>query len=69
MTLLFGNLINEFVKFQALILEIDAGVPGAEEALPATAASFRSQSAKLALYLVLIGTWAPATIRMSHLIL
>ena len=56
MTLLFGNLINEFVKFQAIINDINNGDSNAIERLPAVAASFRSQAASNALYLVFIGT-------------
>ncbi|KAF9019020.1 P-loop containing nucleoside triphosphate hydrolase protein [Hymenopellis radicata] len=55
MTLLFGNLTNQFVLFQVVINQVNQGNQAAIDALPATAAAFRHEASKDALYLVLIG--------------
>ncbi|KAF8919003.1 multidrug resistance protein 1 [Mucidula mucida] len=55
MTLLFGNLTNQFVKFQVVINNVDEGNQDAIDALPAVAAAFRHEASKDALYLVIIG--------------
>ncbi|KAJ7784493.1 P-loop containing nucleoside triphosphate hydrolase protein [Mycena metata] len=59
MTILFGKLVNQFVNFQILILELQSGDPAkiasAEAALPAAAKGFRHQASLLAVYLVIIG--------------
>ncbi|KAK0201833.1 P-loop containing nucleoside triphosphate hydrolase protein [Desarmillaria ectypa] len=55
MTLLFGNLTNEFVIFQSVVNQADQGNQQAINDLPATAASFRHVASKDALYLVVIG--------------
>ncbi|KAJ7761539.1 P-loop containing nucleoside triphosphate hydrolase protein [Mycena maculata] len=59
MTILFGNLVNQFVEFQIIINEINSGnatlSAAAETQLPAVAAAFRRQAGHLATYLVVIG--------------
>lgn len=55
-TLLFGNLARQFVTFQTLVNNVDAGDQEALDSLPAAAASFRHKASKDALYLVFIGT-------------
>jgi len=55
MTLLFGNLTQQFVDFTQVILQADNGVPGAADRIPAAAAEFRDSASKLATYLVLLG--------------
>jgi ATP-binding cassette subfamily B (MDR/TAP) protein 1 len=55
MTILFGNLVNEFVKFGTVTIRIDSGDPTAAAELPEVARAFRHQAAQLATYLVVIG--------------
>jgi ATP-binding cassette subfamily B (MDR/TAP) protein 1 len=55
MTLLFGDLVQQFVNFTLILSNANAGVPGASEQIPAAAADFRSSAAKLATELVYIG--------------
>ncbi|KAF8627411.1 hypothetical protein AX17_006226 [Amanita inopinata Kibby_2008] len=55
MTLLFGNLTQDFVNFGMILNDARNGVPGAAEKIPAAAASFRHAAAKNASYLVYIG--------------
>ena len=55
MTLLFGSLVEQFVKFAAILANADAGVAGASDQIPAAAADFRSTAANLAAGLVYIG--------------
>ncbi|KAJ7288261.1 P-loop containing nucleoside triphosphate hydrolase protein [Mycena rebaudengoi] len=55
MTILFGNLVNEFVKFGTVTIRIDNGDPTAAAELPEVARAFRHQAAQLATYLVVIG--------------
>ncbi|CAK5279585.1 unnamed protein product [Mycena citricolor] len=55
MTILFGNLVNQFVNFQIVISAIDAGSTEAAAQLPAVAAAFRHEAGRLAIYLVCIG--------------
>ena len=57
MTSLFGNLTQDFVKFGTVLNEIAQGVPGAQDQLPAAAASFRHASALNASYLAYIGNY------------
>jgi len=57
LTILFGDLTKDFVTLAHLILQARNGVPGAAEAIPATAASFRSNSARISLWLALIGVF------------
>lgn len=55
MSLLFGNLVQQFVNFSTILANADAGVSGASEQIPAAAANFRSAAAKSASELVYIG--------------
>ena len=55
MTLLFGNLTQQFVNFTQIILQADNNVPGAADKIPAAAAEFRHTAGKLAIYLVCLG--------------
>ncbi|KAJ7175926.1 P-loop containing nucleoside triphosphate hydrolase protein [Mycena filopes] len=59
MTILFGKLVNQFVTFQTLILQLQSGDPAqiasAEAAIPVAAKAFRHQASLLATYLVIIG--------------
>ncbi|KAG7440875.1 P-loop containing nucleoside triphosphate hydrolase protein [Guyanagaster necrorhizus] len=55
MTLLFGNLTNQFVIFQSVVNKVNEGDQQAINDLPAAAASFRHVASKDALYLVIIG--------------
>ncbi|KAJ7505250.1 P-loop containing nucleoside triphosphate hydrolase protein [Mycena galericulata] len=54
MTILFGNLVNQFVNFQIIVNEINGGDASAATQLPAVAAAFRNQASHLATYLVII---------------
>ena len=55
MSLLFGNLVQQFVNFSIIVANAEAGLPGASEQIPTAAAAFRSAAAKLASELVYIG--------------
>lgn len=55
MTLLFGNLTLDFVKFATLIMRSEMGDQSATVALPAAADAFRKVAARDASYLVYIG--------------
>ena len=55
MTLLFGSLVEQFVKFSSVVARAAAGVPGASDQIPAAAADFRSTAANLAAGVVYIG--------------
>ena len=55
MSLLFGNLVQQFVNFAVVQANAKAGLPGASEQIPIAAAEFRSSAAKLASELVYIG--------------
>jgi hypothetical protein len=55
MSLLFGNLTQDFVEFAQLIYQSDNNVPGAAEQLSAAAAHFRHEAGMLAIYLVAMG--------------
>ncbi|KAH8104691.1 P-loop containing nucleoside triphosphate hydrolase protein [Cristinia sonorae] len=55
MSLLFGNLTQDFVKFQRVLAMAQAGDADAQTLLPQAAADFRHTSAKDASYLVYIG--------------
>jgi ATP-binding cassette, subfamily B (MDR/TAP), member 1 len=55
MSLLFGNLVQQFVNFSTILANANAGVPGASEQIPAAGAAFRSSAAKLASELVYLG--------------
>lgn len=54
MSLLFGNLVQQFVVFGGIIGKINSD-PGAKAQLPAAAASFRHVAAQDATWLVCIG--------------
>jgi len=55
MTLLFGNLTQDFVNFQIVIDQANTGNPTATQELPIAAEHFRHTAAKDASYLVFIG--------------
>lgn len=55
MSLLFGNLVQQFVNFSTILAKADAGVPGASDQILTAAAEFRSAATKLASELVYIG--------------
>jgi len=55
MTLMFGELAGDFVVFSNILCQVQAGVPGAQERVPAAAADFRKSSASSALRLAVIG--------------
>jgi ATP-binding cassette, subfamily B (MDR/TAP), member 1 len=55
MSLLFGNLTQDFVEFGVVLNEAQLGIPGAAEQIPAAAAHFRHVAALDASFLVLIG--------------
>ena len=55
MSLLFGNLVQQFVNFSTVLANTKAGVPGASEQLPTAAAEFRSAAAQIASELAYIG--------------
>ncbi|KAJ6605662.1 P-loop containing nucleoside triphosphate hydrolase protein [Mycena sp. CBHHK59/15] len=55
MTILFGNLVNQFVNFSIVVAAIDGGSTTAAAELPAVAKAFRHQAGLLATYLVIIG--------------
>ncbi|KAJ6559121.1 P-loop containing nucleoside triphosphate hydrolase protein [Mycena vulgaris] len=59
MTILFGNLVNQFVEFQIVINQIEgadaARAATATAELPIVAKAFRHQASLLAIYLVIIG--------------
>ena len=55
MSLLFGNLTQQFVNFSTILANAEAGLPGYSEQIPAAAAEFRRSAAKSASELVYIG--------------
>ncbi|KAJ7442269.1 P-loop containing nucleoside triphosphate hydrolase protein [Mycena latifolia] len=59
MTILFGNLVNQFVQLQAVVNQIDGSDPtasaNASAMFPTVAKNFRHQASLLATYLVVIG--------------
>ncbi|KAM6491113.1 multidrug resistance protein 1, partial [Amanita muscaria] len=55
MTLLFSSLTQDFVNFGIILMEANAGYPGAAGKISAAAAEFRDDAATNALYLVYIG--------------
>jgi ATP-binding cassette subfamily B (MDR/TAP) protein 1 len=59
MSLIFGNLTQQFVEFQTILNQAGAGVPGSQEKIPSTAANFRKVAAQDAVYLVCIGVSHP----------
>ena len=55
MSLLFGNLTQDFVTYATIVLKAKAGDPVARAGLPAASAAFRHSSALDAGYLSCIG--------------
>lgn len=55
MSLLFGNLTQQFVQFGQVLVLAKQGDAAAQAALPAAAASFRHVAAQDASYLAAIG--------------
>jgi len=55
MSLVFGDLANDFVIFTGLLNKADNGDIAAEDLIPAAAASFRHSASKSALWLALVG--------------
>ena len=55
MSLLFGNLTQQFVNFSIILANANAGIPGYSEQIPAAAAEFRHSAGKSASELVYIG--------------
>jgi ATP-binding cassette subfamily B (MDR/TAP) protein 1 len=59
MTVLFGKLVNQFVNFTIITMELGSSEPSvaaqAQADLPIAAAAFRHQAGLLAIYLVIIG--------------
>jgi ATP-binding cassette subfamily B (MDR/TAP) protein 1 len=55
MSLLFGNLTEQFVNFASILAMANAGTPGYSEKIPAAAAEFRRSAGKSASELVYIG--------------
>jgi ATP-binding cassette subfamily B (MDR/TAP) protein 1 len=56
MSLIFGNITEQFVQFQIVISSAAMGLPGFQEQIPEKAQKFRETAALDAMYLVLIGT-------------
>jgi ATP-binding cassette subfamily B (MDR/TAP) protein 1 len=55
MSLLFGNLVQQFVNFSFILANADAGNAAAADQIPIAAAAFRHAAAKSASELVYIG--------------
>ena len=55
MSLLFGNLTQEFVNFTQIIHQANNNVPGAADQISPAAAHFRHTAGMLAIYLVCMG--------------
>lgn len=55
MTIMFGDLSNEFVVFANILQKSKDGVAGADDLIPAAAASFKKSAARSAGWLALIG--------------
>ncbi|PPQ91666.1 hypothetical protein CVT25_012879 [Psilocybe cyanescens] len=55
MSLLFGNLTQDFVNFSQILAEAQKGTPGAADRIPQAAADFRHSAGLSATYLVCIG--------------
>lgn len=62
MSLLFGNLTQDFVNFGTVVAEGKAGNAAAQASVPAAAAHFRLTASHDASYLVYIGEWLLNTI-------
>ena len=57
MSLLFGNLTQDFVTYATVVLGAKAGNPLAQAALPAASAAFRHSASLDAGYLACIGKY------------
>lgn len=66
MTLIFGNLAQEFVNFGLVVNDAKTGGPGAAEQVAAAAAEFRHNAALDAGYIAYIGTSSPPSHRKSE---
>lgn len=55
MSLMFGDLANDFVNFTTILMRVDGGDVGAADLIPAAAASFRHNASKSALWITIIG--------------
>jgi ATP-binding cassette, subfamily B (MDR/TAP), member 1 len=55
MSLLFGNLTQQFVNFSTILANADAGKPGYSEQISGAAAGFRHSAAQSATELLYIG--------------
>ena len=55
MTLIFGDLVQSFVRFGIILSEEKSGSATAQEQLPAAAAAFRHTASKDAVKLIYIG--------------
>lgn len=55
MSLLFGDLTQQFVTFSTVVAQAKNGVPGASEQIPTVAADFRHSAGQSASKLVYIG--------------
>ena len=55
MSLLFGNLTQDFVNFTKVVYQVQAGDASAADQIPAAAAAFRHAANKGALYFTFIG--------------
>ena len=55
MSLLFGNLTQQFVNFSTTLESAQRGVSGASDQIPAAAAEFRRSAGQSASQLVYIG--------------
>jgi len=59
MSLMFGDLIQDFFKFSIAIQSIDRNDPQSSSLIEEAARNFRHVAAKDASYLAYIGTWIP----------
>ena len=59
MSLMFGNLTQDFVNFSIAIQSIDRNDPQSSRLIEEAARNFRHVAAKDASYLTYIGTWIP----------
>jgi ATP-binding cassette subfamily B (MDR/TAP) protein 1 len=55
MTILFGNLTQEFVEFGSVLMRAQSGDAAAQALIPIATANFRSASARSAGWLACIG--------------
>ena len=69
MSLLFGNLTNDFVRFSITLEETRKGNAAAAAALPAATANFKRVAANDASYLVYIGAYIYCLLKYLWLML